>query len=291
MGSGMSGVSIRVDEDNSVPLSQRERRDNHEAFLERLIQLEHPVELMRGEDRCYSLAKSSHRGQFRDSERDAHGNKLRFFEHPRTVEKILTNECKEQFRKLPLIIQATLVCAAYVHDMAEDTLEFYNSNVRIPGETCSRREAIKLSLDVFDPRNIEILPETVFDGLKDKFNPQDRLSTVVMGVTKFTSEELDSVGYTKDHSQFKRAKNILAMANVEIHGPGAAVIKASDRLANLRTMDNFTPERVNKLISETKEFIIPCLMKFSKIATGRFYAPLIKNLIKLLNNEMNKHMN
>lgn len=85
--------------------------ENKASFLARVLPLLSPSDVRRVE-LAYILAKHSHRFDQRN-ELDAHGKKVRYFEHVRHVAIILIEEAG--------CMDADEICTALLHDTLEDT--------------------------------------------------------------------------------------------------------------------------------------------------------------------------
>ena len=244
----------------------RETRMNHEAFLQTLNELELSPKIIRLIDEAYEMAKSAHRGQVRDGEVDASGEKLRYFEHPKSVASILLNECRAELAPLHDNSIAVLIMSALLHDVPEDTTALGSRRTDFPGQKITWREIVRERINRIDPwKNNPDAIET--DPLSLH---HETLSTVVLGVTKLDLEELAALGIISADPNFKDLKLKLSVVMVESSGPAAVVIKAADRLANLRTMDNLEAQRVLKQIRETEKHFIPIFEAFSSDISNPF---------------------
>lgn len=86
--------------------------ENKVSFFGRLTPILAPSELLQVE-LAYLLAKDKHKYQQRRDEKDAQGNPLRYFEHPKRVAIILMDEHG--------IFEPNFIKAALGHDLLEDT--------------------------------------------------------------------------------------------------------------------------------------------------------------------------
>ncbi|MCL5113686.1 MAG: HD domain-containing protein [Patescibacteria group bacterium] len=189
-----------------VPPSPKENWDTFEARLFPFSQEDKTrIEF------AYQLSKYAHRGQRRIGGE-------RYFEHPRSVSLILLDECG--------IRDASVICAALLHDSLEDTAIFGNPTKLRPARfTAFSAELISR---IFYPETAEM-------------------------VQSLTEPYIDGVE-VKDKKQAKAVKyDRLRNASEE-----ALLIKMADRLHNLRT---FFPKRGEKTpeqkITETQEILIP----------------------------------
>ncbi len=198
-----------------MPTSPKENWDTFQARLEIFSQDDRTkIEF------AYQLSKYAHKGQRRIGGE-------RYFEHPRTVSLILLDECS--------ITDASVICAALLHDSLEDTAIFGNPTKLLPS-----------SLTAFSTQLISHIfyPETA--GM----------------VQSLTEPYVDGVG-VKNKAQAKAIKyDRLRNASEE-----TLLIKMADRLHNLRT---FFPKKGAKTpeekITETQEILIPIFRR----AAGKY---------------------
>jgi (p)ppGpp synthase/HD superfamily hydrolase len=137
---------------------------------------------------AYELAQEAHEGQYRLSGEP-------FFEHPLAVAAILINECH--------IKDASMICGALLHDVAEDTAYF--GDAKKLGYRKYMKEVKRQITEKFSVETAEIaiaLTEPPIDG------------------RQIRSE--------------KRAKEI-KLQKLREASPEALVVKMADRLHNLRT--------------------------------------------------------
>jgi GTP diphosphokinase / guanosine-3',5'-bis(diphosphate) 3'-diphosphatase len=119
-----------------------------------------------------------------------------------------------------------LVIAALMHDVIEDTDKYGKKS------ELSDNQIIEKGIEAID---------------KD-FNDED-ITDMIMALSKFKRRNRDNkIG------QFEKDRYVEPLAKF----PNAVIVKAADRLHNLRTMPH-DEDRVRKYIIDTEEYILPCL--------------------------------
>lgn len=256
---------------------------NHQNFIDTLVSLKLDPRLIRAVDYTYELAKAAHRGQNRDGIRPGDSAPRRYFEHVREVALALINENKSEFLKLSNNSQARLLMAALMHDVLEDTSLIGSPKITLPGNL-SRRQIAAERLASFEPNLIA--PDSVTANDKNAYN---LLTTIVLAVTKFDLQELNAIGIFKDRPNYKKLKLALSASNIDLAGPAAVLIKAADRLCNLKDMQSMDSAFQNKKIKETEEFFMPLFKKYSNEKFGQEYTKLIKHFTRKIDQEMSRY--
>lgn len=138
--------------------SESEHPENHEGFYRRISILPDADRLDLGF--AYEMAKSGHRGQWRE------GPDRRYFEHARDVFNILWDELFVT-GKISVEDAVTIGKAALVHDIGEDTALFsnpthfpYNEWRRIAWDRCRRNFGAE-SADLILAVTIPVVDEDV----------------------------------------------------------------------------------------------------------------------------------
>jgi GTP diphosphokinase / guanosine-3',5'-bis(diphosphate) 3'-diphosphatase len=154
-------------------------------------------------DRAYRFAASAHDGQTRRS-----GDP--YIVHPVAVATILTD----------LHLDCATICAALLHDVAEDT-------------------------------------EFGIDRLSSEFGPE--IASLVDGVTKLRRAE-DMLADPTSRAQARDqawAESVRKMFLAMAEDIRVVLIRLADRLHNMRTLDYMTPEKQRRIAQETMEIYAP----------------------------------
>ena len=109
----------------------RETRETFKARCEVFFPHQDVIRIMI----AYILAKGCHAHQFRQDEKDASGNPVRYFEHVRRVALIIMDEAH-------MVISPDVIIMALLHDAYEDTHLTLEEITLVFGSEISRRVAL-----------------------------------------------------------------------------------------------------------------------------------------------------
>ena len=181
---------------------------------------------MKNENRKTFLARVSHLSEYDrmlieyayDLTKESHSTQLRdggerYFEHARSVALILMDECK--------VFEPDLIISALIHDVGEDCVTFGKST--------------KMSYSSWKT--------TAIFRISRIFN--ERIARITIALTK---PSIDGVEIADKNS----AGEVYFSGLVDAED-GAMLIKACDRLHNVRSLKTTTPMKIVKTIKETED--------------------------------------
>lgn len=166
------------------------------------------------------------------------GGNIRYFEHPRAVALILMDEVE--------VYDSEMICAALLHDVAEDTSVFGSNR----------------------GTNYSHWREVAGWRISNSFNA--RVARIVLDVSKPFADGSE----LKSDEEAKR----VYFENLRGAEPDSLVIKMSDRLHNLRTMDAVTPEKRVRKIMETEDYYLDIFKRGRDFGDGQVYVQLIRKI-------------
>ncbi len=166
-------------------------------------------------DTAYQIAKSAHRTQKREG-----GD--RYFEHPRAIALIFLDELKTNDHEL--------IVGAFLHDVAEDTAVFGNSQKIRPYSEWRRQ---------------------VRERLIASFG--ENVSEMVIAVTKPEVDGIEIMNNNQAHDVY--------IEQLFQSSPKAILLKMADRLHNLRTLGDCSNEKQQRKITETQSEYFPIFDK------------------------------
>jgi (p)ppGpp synthase/HD superfamily hydrolase len=179
---------------------------------------------------AYSIAEKAHEGQYRLLDHEP------YFTHPLAAAYILLDECH--------ITNASIICGALLHDVAEDTDHY------VPEELRTKDRKIPKTLKYRD------YIANVYKQMTEVERFSEETAEIVISLTKppIIDEEKDEirtdrVDFFSKNEAYAKKLHLLRNAS-----PEAILVKMADRLHNLRTFyeteKDPTPER--KIIETRK---------------------------------------